>query len=59
MPFEIIKKTDGYYYLYNLHKQKYAKARFKTFQSAVNQGKNYARYRHERLKLVGNRLVRF
>ena len=57
MPFRI-DKIGAKYYLYNLHKKQYAKAKFNTFQSAVNQGKNYARYRHEKLVLKGRTLVK-
>ena len=43
MPFEIRKVKDGYK-VYNLEKKRYAKATFKTKQSATNQAKNWERY---------------
>ena len=56
MPFRIDKTTEGFK-LYNLHKKEYAKSTFKSKQSAVNQGKNWMRYRKEKGKLVGNKII--
>tara|TARA_R110000824_G_scaffold18954_7_gene74270 strand:+ start:42 stop:242 length:201 start_codon:yes stop_codon:yes gene_type:complete len=43
MPFQI-KKVGDKYKVYNLEKKRYAKATFKTRQSASNQAKNWERY---------------
>lgn len=46
MPFEIVKKGN-YYKIYKINEGVFAKPRFKTRQSAINQAKNWLRYRHE------------
>jgi hypothetical protein len=56
MPYEI-RKEDGKYRLFNLSKSEYAKSEFNTRQSAVNQGKNWMRYRHETPHLQGNKIL--
>tara|TARA_R110000850_G_scaffold10504_5_gene37391 strand:+ start:1580 stop:1771 length:192 start_codon:yes stop_codon:yes gene_type:complete len=58
MPFQIKKQPDGKYKLYNLHKKEYAKASFKTKESAAKQGINYMRYRGEKGKVVGNKILK-
>ena len=57
MPFEIRRTPEGFR-LYNLHKREFAKPVYKTKKSAARAGLNFMRYRHERGKLVGNRLVK-
>ena len=58
MPFLIKKQPDGKYKLYNIHKKVYAKASFRSKESAVRQGLNWMRYRKEKGKLVGNKIVK-
>lgn len=58
MPFKIEKQPDGKYKLYNIHKKEYAKASFKTKETAAKQGINWMRYRKERGKLVGNKIIK-
>ena len=57
MPFQIKKQPDGRFKLYNLHKKEYAKATFKTKEAAAKQGINWMRYRKEKGKLVGNKII--
>ena len=57
MPFRIDKTPEGFK-LYNLHKKEYAKATFKTKQSAARQGVNWMRYRKEKGRVVGNKILR-
>ena len=57
MPFEIRRTPEGWR-LFNLHKREFAKAVFKSKQSAARAGLGYMRYRHEKGKLVGDRLVK-
>jgi hypothetical protein len=49
MPFKIIKK-EGYYRIYKINENELAKPKFKTKQSAINQAKNWLRYRGEGMK---------
>jgi len=58
MPFKIVKEKDGKYKLFNIHKKKYAKPKFNTKQTATSSGRNYMRYRGEKSKVVGNRILR-
>lgn len=46
MPF-LIKKVGDYWKIYKIKEKKFAKPRFKTKQSAINQAKNWLRYRKE------------
>ena len=57
MPFQI-KKTPQGWRLWNLHKKEFAKPVFNSKQSAARAGINFMRYRHEKGKLVGDRLVK-
>ena len=57
MPFKIVKEKDGKYKLFNIHKKKYAKPKFNTKETATSAGKNYMRYRGEKSKVVGNRIL--
>lgn len=44
MPWKVVKKSEGNYQLYNLHKKTYVKRKFKTRKSALNTRKNYEKY---------------
>ena len=56
MPFTINKGRHGYR-LYNPKKKQYVQVWFKSKESAARQGINYMRYRGERGKRVGNRII--
>ena len=58
MPWDIRRQANGKYKLYDLHKKAYAKATFNSRKTAISQGKNYARYRGEKLVLKGNKLIK-
>lgn len=57
MPFEVKKVKDGYK-LWKLKEKKYVKTTFKTKETAINQAKNYMRYRNETPKVVGNKILK-
>lgn len=57
MPFRVDKKKDGYYYLYRLKQKTYAKSKFKSRESAINQAKNWMRYRKEKPYVSGNKIL--
>ena len=57
MPFEV-RKVEGGYKLYKLKEKEFAKPLFKTRQSAINQGRNYMRYRHEKSVVKGNKILK-
>lgn len=54
MPFKVVKKKDNYYYLYRINEKTFAKSKFKTKESAINQAKNWMRYRKEKPVVKGN-----
>lgn len=56
MPYQI-KKVGKYYKLYNLKKKEFAKAQFKSKESAISQGKNWMRYRKETPIVKGNKIL--
>jgi len=58
MPFIVKKQPNGKFKLYNVHKKIYAKNSFNTKESALNQGQNWMRYRKEKSKVVGNRIIK-
>ena len=58
MPFRVDKMKSGKYKLYNLHKKEYAKPVFNTKQSAIKQGENFMRYRHETPIVKGNKILK-
>ena len=58
MPFEIKKHANGKFKLYNLKKKEYAKPSFNSKKTVVSAGINYGRYRNEKLKLSGNKLIK-
>lgn len=53
MPFQV-KKKNGVFKLWNIKEKKFTKSSFKTKQSALNQGKNWMRYRKEKPIVKGN-----
>tara|TARA_R110000772_G_scaffold265231_2_gene386487 strand:- start:1930 stop:2109 length:180 start_codon:yes stop_codon:yes gene_type:complete len=57
MPF-IVRKVNNKFKLYNVHKKIYTKNSFNTKESALNQGQNWMRYRKEKSKVVGNRIIK-
>ena len=46
MPYKVVKKGDVYK-LYKMSEKKYSKINFKTKATAINQAKNWMRYRRE------------
>ena len=56
MPYKIVKK-NGVFKLYNIHKKNFVNVNFKSKKSAINQGKNYMRYRNEKPILKGNLIL--
>jgi len=56
MPFEV-KKVGKSYKLWKINEKKYAKVKFKTKKTAINQAKNYMRYRKENPIVVGNKIL--
>jgi len=57
MPYQIKKTTDGKYQLYNLDKQTLLRVKYKSRQSAINQGKNYIRYSKGVPIVKGNKIL--
>lgn len=55
MPFEI-KKIGNHFQLYNITQKRLIKTKFKTKQSAINQGKNWMSYRKEKPIVKGNKI---
>ncbi len=56
MPYKIVKFAN-HYKLYKIKEKKYAKTKFKTKQTAINQAKNWMRYRGERPFRRGNLIL--
>ena len=56
MPFQV-KKVDGGYRLWRIKSKTFAKPLFKTRESAINQGKNFMRYRGETPIVKGNKIL--
>ncbi len=56
MPFEI-KKIGNHFQLYNITQKKLLKTKFKTKESAINQGKNWMSYRKEKPVVKGNKIL--
>ena len=56
MPFQV-KKVGGSYKLWRISEKNYVKVKFKTKKSAINQAKNYMRYRNEKPIVVGNKIL--
>lgn len=61
MPYKIVKryKSNGtiFYKLLKLKENKFAKPNFKTKQNAINQAKNWMRYRKEKPYVKGNYIL--
>lgn len=57
MPFQVEKKNN-FYQLKKLKEGTYAKSKFKTRESAINQAKNWMRYRKEVPVVKGNRILK-
>ena len=58
MPFQV-KKVGNSYKLWKINEKKFSKVKFKTKKSAINQAKNYMRYRNEKPIVVGNKILNF
>lgn len=58
MPFQVIEQPNGKYRLFNLHKKQYAKPLFNSKQTAISAGQNFMRYRGEKSKVVGNKILK-
>jgi len=56
MPYQI-KKIENYFQLYNLSKKKLLKTKFKSRETAINQAKNWMRYRKEKPVVQGNKIL--
>jgi hypothetical protein len=56
MPFQVIKSGNKFQ-LKNLHTKKVVKTKFNSKESALRQGQNYMRYRGEKSKIVGNKVL--
>jgi len=58
MPY-LIKKIGDHYKLLNLKTKIFVNIKFKTFQSARNAGVNFMKYRNEKPRVVGNKILRY
>lgn len=56
MPFQV-KKVGKSYKLWRISEKNYVNVKFKTKKSAINQAKNYMRYRNEKPIIVGNKIL--
>lgn len=56
MPFQIIKK-DNYFILKNINTNKIINKKFKSKETAIKSGLNYMKYRKEKGKVKGNRII--
>ena len=57
MPYQVKPTGDGRFQLYNLDKKTLLRVKYKTKQSAINQGKNYIRYRKGIPIVKGNKIL--
>jgi hypothetical protein len=56
MPYEV-KKIGGKFQLFNINKKKLIMVTFKTKESAINQGKNWMKFRKEKPIVKGNKIL--
>jgi hypothetical protein len=56
MPFQV-KKVGKSYKLWKINEKKFSKVNFKSKKTAINQAKNYMRYRNETPIVVGNKIL--
>ncbi len=56
MPFQV-KKIGDKYKLWKIKEKTFVKTTFNTREAALNQGKNYMRYRGETPVIRGNKII--
>ena len=59
MPYKVVETKKGVFQLLNIKTKNYIKTLYKSKQSAVNAGLNFMRYRHEKGKVISNKLHTF
>jgi len=56
MPYKVMKMGD-HFQLFNLTQKRIVNTKFRTKESAINQGKNWMRFRKEKPIVKGNRIL--